>query len=100
MFNAFVLFWIFNERAVQMIFLRPWLLLLIFLPIVFVFIRAKRQKGGAWKNEVDSHLLPHLIHSFDITKKKKTGGFLFFLWLVACVCLSGPAFEKKTSCGI
>ena len=78
-----------------MIFLRPWLLLLIFLPIVFVFIRAKTQKGGAWKNEVDSHLLPHLIHSFDITKKKKTGGFLFFLWLVACVCLSGPAFEKK-----
>jgi len=85
-----------------MIFLRPWALLLLLLPIVFYLI----QKKGAsitnpWKKHIQSVFLPHLIVQKKISiKQNKTFVLITLIWFLLCLALSGPAFDKIPTKGV
>lgn len=85
-----------------MIFLRPWALLLLLLPIVFYLI----QKKGAsitnpWKKYIQSVFLPHLIVQKKISiKQNKTFVLITLIWFLLCLALSGPAFDKIPTKGV
>lgn len=85
-----------------MIFIRPWALLLLLLPIVFYLI----QKKGAsitnpWKKHIQAVFLPYLIVQQKISaKKNKTFLLITFIWALLCFALSGPAFDKIPTEGV
>lgn len=90
-------------------FLRP-LWFYAFIPLIvllFVFFnktksnKSKRKKGkqpSAWKNEVDAHLLEHVLISFSPLQTKKTRYkiwmFAAFFWTISIFALAGPSWDK------
>lgn len=80
----------------QFHFLRPAaLLLLLALPLCWYAWRHGRTDAGAWRGAVDAHLLPHLLERVDGGSAR--GGLLLAasLWVLACVALAGPAWERE-----
>lgn len=76
-------------------FLRPgWLLALVLLPLLW---RALRSDGGlqrSWARAVDAHLLPHLLAGAEAPRRAPLL-LLSAAWIVACVALAGPAWERQ-----
>ncbi len=81
-----------------MIFLRPWALLLLLVPLGFVY---KGYKAGyfqsAWKNVLDPHLMPHMmVRQNNQGIPKGALYFLAVLWVWLTIAAAGPAFYKTT----
>jgi len=92
-------------------FLRP-LWFFAFIPLMvllFVFcyktksskIKNKKAKQqSAWKNEVDAHLLEHVLISFSPSQMKKTKYqiwmFAAFCWTISVFALAGPSWDKTS----
>lgn len=78
-----------------MIFLRPFWLILLIVPILFLWLRRKGNLQNPWQKYIDSALMPYLSVSSKIG-----GGRSRFQWLIAFVwccltfALAGPAFDK------
>ncbi len=78
-----------------MIFIRPWLLLLLFLPFVFKFVRRHQTPASPWIKWVDKRLLPALLVAGE-----KGGRFslwrkgLIALWMLLVIAAAGPSFQK------
>ena len=77
-----------------MIFLRPWFLLLAFIPLIFWIFKKKLAADNPLEKFVDKRLLPYLTVHFNIgTYRLKVKRFLLF-WLLLVFAGAGPAFEK------
>jgi Ca-activated chloride channel family protein len=77
-------------------FLRPWwLLALAALPLLWRVLSHSGADAGAWRSVVDAHLLPHLLDAQDAARSSRVPRRLAaFAWVVACVALAGPAWER------
>ena len=77
-----------------MIFIRPWILLLIFIPLVFYLWQKQQVQKTPWTKWVDKKLLPALLVQTSSRHKKVWQPFLWVLWSFLVIAASGPAFEK------
>ena len=78
-----------------MIFLRPWCLLLLLVP--FMWRLWKRHVGvdNPWTKEIDAALLPYLWVKGTSEQKSVVSRLgIGALWILLCVAVSGPAWEK------
>jgi Ca-activated chloride channel family protein len=77
-------------------FLRPWwLLTLAALPLLRRALSHGGADAGAWRGVVDAHLLPHLLDLQATARSSRVPRWLAtFAWIVACVALAGPAWER------
>ncbi|WP_407352553.1 tetratricopeptide repeat protein [Luteimonas sp. R10] len=78
-------------------FLRPhWLWALAALPVLAWWWRAQRQARSAWRDNVDPHLLPHLLDAR--TGTRGIGGLAAALlaFALAVLALAGPSWRHGT----
>lgn len=76
-------------------FLRPlWLLALLALPLLWYALRRGDGDGQAWRGAVDPHLLPYLLERDEGTRARAPHALLGVVWLLACIALAGPAWER------
>ena len=78
-----------------MTFLYPYFLLLLFVPVIFYFVSKKTEKNTTWAKICDAHLLPYLMVRIDGSGAKFYRRLMLFCWFFGCICLAGPALEKK-----
>ncbi|NCB49424.1 MAG: VWA domain-containing protein [Alphaproteobacteria bacterium] len=77
-----------------MIFLRPFFLLFLAMP--FLLKKFQITGGKNFKKLCDKEFLPFLTIRKDKRPLYKRGKVLFLLfWILGCLALAGPAFEKK-----
>jgi len=77
-------------------FLRPWALLaLAALPLLWLAVRRSGSDAGGWRAAVDAHLLPYLIERSDGKASRTPRVLAAFGWLIACLALAGPAWERE-----
>ena len=72
-----------------MIFLRPWLLLFCFVPLLFIR-RSSETVSGSWKKACDPVLLPFLLKKIEGKEQTFLKKYLTILWIVLSVALAGP----------
>ncbi len=76
-------------------FLRPlWLLALLALPVLLWLAVRPSRDGGAWQRVIDPELMPHLLVEPPRGKQRRTALWSAAVWLVACLALAGPAWER------
>ena len=76
-------------------FLRPlWLLALLALPLLWYALRRGDGDAQAWRGAVDAHLLRHLLERDEGTRGPAPHALLGVAWLLACIALAGPAWER------
>ena len=77
-------------------FLRPWwLFALAALPLLWLVLSRGGAEAGAWRGVVDAHLLEHLLADGNDGARTQMPRWLAALaWIIACVALAGPAWEK------
>lgn len=76
-------------------FLRPhWLWALLALPLLWTLWRMKRQRQSVWRNQVDPHLLPHLLARSDRSVRGAFAGMMLTYGL-AVVALAGPSWRQE-----
>lgn len=77
-------------------FVRPdWLWVLLALPLLAWWWRARRRRESVWRDVVDPHLLPHLL---DTAPDLRTRGALLIgalAFALAVVALAGPAWRQS-----
>jgi len=60
----------------------------------------KAKQQSAWTNEVDAHLLEHVLISFSPSQMKKTKYqvwmFVAFCWTISVFALTGPSWDKTS----
>ena len=71
-----------------MIFLRPWFLLLILLPIVFRIFRERLDTSSAWDKVIDKKLLPYLLIKGTNSTAKKRSVYKTILLLIIYLTFS------------
>ena len=85
----------FEELIRNFHFLRPWILLLLFVPLFFYFYLFKNVANlSSWEKVCDKKLLEFLLVKGK-SSKRKTGVFLMYLGLVcAVVSAAGPTWKR------
>lgn len=78
-----------------MIFLRPYFLLLLILPVIFWAFHKVRSSAGAWAKVCDPHLLPYLTIDVAQARTRAYAVLMSFLWTLGCIMLAGPALPDK-----
>lgn len=74
--------------------LRPWwLLALLALPLLWFALRADGGAQRSWARAIDAHLLKHLLAGSEVPRRWPLA-LLGGGWLIACVALAGPAWER------
>jgi Ca-activated chloride channel family protein len=76
-------------------FLRPhglWALLA--LPLLWALWRMRRQRQSVWRNQVDPHLLPHLLARSDRSVRGAFVG-MTLAYVLAVVALAGPSWRQE-----
>jgi Ca-activated chloride channel family protein len=77
-------------------FLRPWVLLLLALPLAgWLLWRRRRGDGGAWRAVVDAHLLEHLVERMPASSARAPLLLGTLAWSLAVLALAGPAWERE-----
>jgi Ca-activated chloride channel homolog len=75
--------------------LRPqWLWALIALPLLWGLWRMRRQRQNVWRNQVDPHLLPHLMAPSDSSVRGALVG-MTLTYVLAVVALAGPSWRQE-----
>lgn len=83
------------DTLLQLHFLRPlWLLALV--PSIILAILLWRQRGGEgdWSRVVAPELLPHLISSDAVGRKRSTVPALLAAWCLATLAAAGPSWQQ------
>ncbi len=82
-----------------MIFIRPWFLLLLLVPLAWHFL--SRRQGGVfspWRKVIDPALLPFLLVRLPaFSARKNRARSVTLLWTLLVLALSGPAVSKWPS---
>ncbi len=75
--------------------LRPqWLWLLLALPVLAWWWRARDRQRSVWRDVVDPHLLPHLLEGHP-GARARGGWWLGLLGLALAICaLAGPSWQR------
>lgn len=78
-----------------MIFLRPFWLVLLIVPILFIWLRRKGNMQNPWQKYIDSALMPYLSVSSKIGGgRSRIQWLIAFVWCCFTFALAGPAFDK------
>ena len=77
-----------------MIFLRPWLLLLVLAPLIFWVFKKRLMAKNPLENFVDKRLLPFLTVHFNIGLYRMKMRWFVFFWTILSIAAAGPAFDK------
>ncbi len=78
-----------------MIFLRPWILLLLLIPFIWRLWKHRVGIDNPWVKEIDAALLPYLWVKGTSEQKTVVSRLgIGALWILLCVAASGPAWEK------
>ena len=77
-----------------MTFLRPWFLLLIFLPFILKLFREQLEAASPWYKVIDEKLLPYLLIKGTNATAKRRRFFKIALWSLLSIALAGPAWDK------
>ena len=78
-----------------MIFLRPWALLLLFVPFLIKGFQRFTRIQTPWSKFIDKNLLPALLVKGKGGKLKKLWSWqMLFLWTIWTLALAGPSFNK------
>lgn len=77
-----------------MIFVRPWMLLLLLVPFVIKRMQKKWSSDNPWQHIISPKLLPYLLVGYTRKTSQKISWFLIVLWSLLSVAAAGPAFEK------
>ncbi len=78
-----------------MIFLRPWWLCALLIPLLFFSFKKTRQGKNPWQKIIDKKLLNALTIQKKIPIVPQTlSKLIFVLWSLCCIALSGPAWDK------
>lgn len=76
-------------------FLRPqWLLALLALPLLAWWWRRRRMRQSAWRDAVDSHLLPHLLEGHSSARANGALWLGLFGVALAVCALAGPSWQR------
>ena len=78
-----------------MIFLYPYFLLLLLVPVALLFFKHFAQKNNSWAAVCDAHLLPFLTVQTTSESHTFYKRLMLAAWCLACICLAGPAILKK-----
>jgi len=83
------------EWLSQFHFLRPlWLLAALPALLAFSLLLQRALGAGQWASVIDAHLQPYMLEQ-QLSNRRKTGlWWLLAGWLIACIALAGPSFEK------
>lgn len=79
-----------------MILLRPWLLLIAFVPLIFWIFKKRLTAQNPLENFVDKRLLPFLTVHFNIGLYRIKMRWFVFFWTLLSIAAAGPAFDKIT----
>ena len=77
-----------------MTFLRPWFLLLIFVPFILKLFREQMESASPWYKVIDEKLLPYLLIKGTNATAKRRRIFKIVLWSLFSIALAGPAWDK------
>lgn len=83
-----------------MIFIRPWLLLLLLVPLLLRQAHKRLQPDNPWRGLISPKLLPYLLVQYGTIQPKKFFWTAFIIWSLLSVAAAGPAFEKIQVPGI
>ncbi len=77
-------------------FLRPEMLLgFLLLPLIWWLVRAPQLGHNDWAKTIDPRLLSHLTPEAQTPQGKTWRSGILFAWLLLCLALAGPSWEKK-----
>lgn len=84
-----------NEFVSNFHFLRPWLLLLLLLPIVFYkFYFSQSALASSWRNVIDKKLLKFLLIKGSNLQRKLFVHLVLIAMLVSVFIMAGPTWQK------
>lgn len=76
-------------------FIRPlWLLALIPLALIVILLRKQTRTQSGWQGVLASHLYNNLITGESSKGVTPPWGLLFCGWMIACLALAGPTWER------
>lgn len=76
--------------------LRPhWLWALCGLPLLFVLWRMRRRRASVWRENVDAHLLPHLLVEKGDSRSRWAWGTATLAYVIAVLALAGPSWRQS-----
>ena len=78
----------------ELIFLRPWWLLLIPVGFVLAFAVTRRHRNS-WRRICDSELFSELSLISDRVSERMVGLSIVLGWLLAVIALAGPAWDRN-----
>ncbi len=78
---------------IELIFLRPWWLLLIPVGFVLAFVVSRRHRNS-WRRICDSELFSELTLIGDRVSERMVGISIVIGWLLAVIALAGPAWDR------
>jgi Ca-activated chloride channel family protein len=83
------------EWLSQFHFLRPlWLLAALPALLAFSLLLQRALSAGQWASVIDAHLQPYMLEQ-QLSNRRKAGlWWLLAGWLIACIALAGPSWEK------
>ncbi|HMB42806.1 MAG TPA: VWA domain-containing protein, partial [Luteimonas sp.] len=81
--------------AMSLHWLRPqWLWLLVALPLLAWWWRARWRQRNAWRDAVDPHLLPHLLDSTPPLRRMRGPWLALLGTALAIAALAGPSWQR------
>ena len=84
-----------SEFLTNFHFLRPWLLLLLILPVLLYGIYYKRSDvQSSWQKVIDKRLLSYLLVKGSAHKRMAYTFLAFFAVIVSIIASAGPSFQK------
>ncbi len=84
-----------NEILESFQLLRPeWLLAILPALLMAVLLLRSQGQHNSWQQVIDPQLLPHLLEGSFTPQKKRGIITVFILWLLTCLALAGPVWEK------
>lgn len=76
--------------------LRPqWLWALLALPLLFGLWRVRRRRASVWRENVDAHLLPHLLVERGGARVRWGAWLASLAYVLAVIALAGPSWRQS-----
>lgn len=84
------------DTFMQFHFLRPnWLILLLFLPVLWLLLKLKSARRQDWSNTIDKQLLTHLMPTQSHRKTNQSKLVLICTMALSILAISGPTWKQK-----